>query len=99
MAADELAVHDWHTQPAVVQALVLAAREDPAATVRAGCVRVLVRMKAATPAVITALQGMKDDQDERVRKEVAAALPALDAIAAKHTDSAVQPAGLRRVGP
>jgi hypothetical protein len=42
---------------------------------------------------------MKDDQDERVRKEVAAALPALDAIAAKHADSAVQPAGMQRVSP
>src|SRR5262249_47893682 len=38
LAADQLARLDWKTQPQIVSALLLGAREDQAATVRAGCV-------------------------------------------------------------
>jgi hypothetical protein len=73
-AADNLATRDWHTSPAVVDTLVKAAQEDPAATVRAACVRGLARMEVNTVPVHNALQALQTDQDPRVRREVEQAL-------------------------
>jgi hypothetical protein len=67
LAADDLAVCNWKTQPQVVQALMATASKDPAATVRAGCVRSLTKMGAATAPVIAAVQSLKNDPDPRVR--------------------------------
>jgi hypothetical protein len=69
-AADRLGSAENRTQREVVDALVLGAKEDPAATVRAACVRALTRMKADGPAVAAALRELSKDGDERVRREV-----------------------------
>jgi hypothetical protein len=73
-AADSLTAVDWRNNPQVVQVLLTAAREDAAATVRAGCVQCLVKMNVNTPPVVAALQGMKNDSDPRVRHEIEQAL-------------------------
>lgn len=86
-AAENLARHDARAHPDVIDALVTAAKEDPAATVRAGCVRCLAKMKASSPAVVSAVQALKADSDARVRDEVERALPVLS------TSPSVQPAG------
>jgi hypothetical protein len=94
MAAEQLSFCDWRRQPAVLAALVASARSDPAATVRAGCVRVLVRIKAAeTPEVMAMLRDLRNDKDERVRQEVAKALPPA-AGTANATDATVHPVGV-----
>jgi hypothetical protein len=87
-AADSLAMTDWRTHPQVVQALVTAAKEDPAATVRAGCVRCLAKMNVNTVPVVTAVQALRTDTDPRVRQEAEQALSKLGA-----SPSMVQPAG------
>jgi hypothetical protein len=76
-AADQLAECDWKLNTPVVDAMVTAAREDPAATVRAGCVRCLGRMHANTVPVVMAVQSLKADADPRVRTEVQEALATL----------------------
>jgi hypothetical protein len=87
-AADSLAMVDWRTHPQVVQALMTAAKEDPAATVRAGCVRCLAKLNVNTMPVVTAVQALRSDTDPRVRQEAEQALSKLGA-----SQSAVQPAG------
>jgi HEAT repeat protein len=77
LAADALSRQDWRAHPEVVQGLLTAAREDPAPTVRAGCVHALAQMHINTLPVISAVQALKADADPRVRAEVEQALPAL----------------------
>lgn len=89
-AAESLATVDWRSNPHIVQALVTAAKDDPAATVRAGCVRCLAKMNVNTAPVLTVIQGLKTDADPRVRQEVDIAL---DMLSPGHTTSTVQPAG------
>src|SRR5262249_49613587 len=67
-AASRLAEFDARTQPAVVDVLVRAAKEDPAAIVRAACVRSLARMGVASQVAAT-LQALKSDADPRVAQE------------------------------
>jgi hypothetical protein len=93
-AAEYLARQDWRTQPQVVQGLVTAAREDPAATVRAGCVRALAQMKVNTLPVVSVVQSLKADTDPRVRQEVEEALPALGVALEAHPDANIRPASL-----
>jgi hypothetical protein len=57
--------------------LTQAAREDPAATVRAACVRGLVKLNVHTEPVLATLRTLKSDQDARVRQEADAALVVL----------------------
>jgi hypothetical protein len=76
-AADKLATYDWRTHNTVVQALVTAAGKDPAATVRAACVRALGKMNVTTVPVITTIQALKSDHDLRVRQEVEQTLAVL----------------------
>jgi HEAT repeat protein len=66
-AAESLAATDWRANPEVVPALVQAARDDTAATVRTACVRRLVDMRLTTPKVVETLQALKADPDPRVR--------------------------------
>jgi hypothetical protein len=73
-AASSLATVDWRANPQVVDALLLSAKEDPAATVRAGAIRALGKMNANTTTVVTTLQGLKNDIDPRVRQDVEQAL-------------------------
>jgi len=73
-AADQLIAGEGRNNPQVMQALVTGAREDPAPTVRAGCVRCLVKMKAADPGTVATLMALKSDHDIRVRHEAEEAL-------------------------
>jgi HEAT repeat protein len=77
MAVDQLLRCDWRQQPEVLDAVVKAARTDPAAVVRAACVRALGKMKANTVPVVATVTALKDDPDIRVRQEVEQALPLL----------------------
>jgi HEAT repeats len=63
--------------PQVVDALVAAARNDPAATVRAACVRCLAKMRVNTAPAVMTIQGLKADPDPRVRSAVDQALTSL----------------------
>ncbi len=90
-AAGRLATLDWRMHSEVVQALTTAARQDPAATVRAACVRSLGSMKVNTMPVISTLQALKTDGDPRVLHEVE---QALSVLAPEPGSSAVQPAKL-----
>jgi hypothetical protein len=92
-AAEELARQDGQSQPQVVGGLVRAAREDPAGTVRAACVRALARMKVNSPAVLEAMQALKEDRDALVREEVNGALTALAAPSVGRNDSGIQRVG------
>jgi hypothetical protein len=78
-AAENLATVDWRMHPQVVQTLLTAAKEDPAATVRATCVRSLANMKANTAPVITMVRSLTSDTDPRVRKEAERAVSVLGA--------------------
>jgi hypothetical protein len=77
MAAVKLSKLDWKANEPVVQALVSSASQDPAATVRASCVRSLAKMKCNTMPVVAALQNLKGDADPRVQQEVEQALAML----------------------
>lgn len=90
-AAESLAKCDCKAHPEVVDALVLAAREDPAATVRSACVRCLGKVSANSPGVTTALQALRTDTDPQVRQ---AADEVLGGDGSTKSDAAkVQPAG------
>jgi hypothetical protein len=77
MAVDSLARCDWRNQPAIVESLMKAAKLDPAATVRAACVRTLARLKVNTVPVVAAISSLRNDPDIRVRNEVEQALAVL----------------------
>jgi hypothetical protein len=92
-AASNLASFDCHSHPQVVQALLTAAKADPAATVRAGCVYSLSRMGVTSEPVRTLLQQLKSDTDPRVRHEADLALVRLAPAQQPGTErNAVQPA-------
>lgn len=76
-AAEHLSEVNWHSQPQVVASLMKAAREDPAATVRAACVHALAQMKVNTPGAVALVRDLKSDRDPRVRQEAEEALSAL----------------------
>jgi hypothetical protein len=78
-AAENMAAVDWHTHPQVVQALTTAAKEDPAPSVRASCVRCLANMKVNTVPVVAVVRGLKTDSDPRVRQEAERAMSVLAA--------------------
>lgn len=69
-AAMSLASVDVRQVPQAVDALVAAARNDGAATVRAACVQSLARMNVGAPVLQPVLEALKDDADPRVRMEV-----------------------------
>jgi hypothetical protein len=91
MAAVKMSKLDWKTNDAAVHALVTAACQDPAATVRVGCVRALAKMKCNTMPVVSAIQSLKADSDARVQQEVEQALAVL---ASGQSASPSQPAPL-----
>jgi hypothetical protein len=74
MAADALSGFQRLEDPTIVPALLRAATEDPAATVRASCVHGLAKMNANTSDVVSALMNLKADPDVCVRREVNQAL-------------------------
>ncbi|MBX9679986.1 MAG: hypothetical protein K2X38_14585 [Gemmataceae bacterium] len=69
-AAQTLATYDHRNHPQVLQALCTTARQDPAATVRAGCVYSLSRLNIQGEPVLGTLQTLRTDTDPRVRQEV-----------------------------
>jgi hypothetical protein len=89
-AVETLATMDWRTHPQIFDALLTAAREDPAATVRSCCVRCLSAMNVSPSILAMTLQSLKNDRDPRVRHEVEQALSKLPQ---KQTGSDVVPAG------
>jgi hypothetical protein len=78
-AADCLATVDGRSNPQVVQSLLAAAREDPAATVRASCIRNLARMNVPPQMVLTALQSLKADPHPLVQQAIDQAVARLGA--------------------
>ena len=70
MAAEQLGQYALRANGEIVLTLVQCAKNDPAPTVRAACIRSLARMKINTIEAMDFLNGMKTmDQDPRVRKE------------------------------
>jgi len=74
MAAEALSEFHQQQDPTVVPALLRAAADDPAGTVRAACVHGLVKMNANSSEVVGVLMNLKADPDHRVRHEVHQAL-------------------------
>jgi hypothetical protein len=68
-AAESLATADWTACPLVVPALLKAAREDKAPTVRVACIRCIGRLNANTVPVIRALHEIRKDSDPVVARE------------------------------
>jgi hypothetical protein len=69
-----LANLDWRAYPQVLPALLTAASQDPAATVRVACAECLSRMNTGAPQVRTTLEALRNDSDPRVRQAAAQAL-------------------------
>jgi hypothetical protein len=76
VAAGEL-VPACHTRPDAVAALVRAAQNDPAPTVRACCCRHLGELRVKTPECLAALQACAADAEPVVRGEASNALAEL----------------------
>ncbi len=92
-AADSLASQRGsQSQAQVVSALISAAKDDPAPTVRAGCVRAIAQLQITSTPAVAALQALKNDPDARVRREVELALPVLTAGQPTPLDASVRPA-------
>jgi hypothetical protein len=66
-AVYQLTGFDWRAYPQIAAALVRGAAQDPAPTVRVGCVMTLMRMNVATQPVMGVLQNLRTDADPRVR--------------------------------
>jgi hypothetical protein len=73
-AVNNLSCYDGPSNPQAVQAVVAAARQDPAPLVRAACIRCLVRMNVNTWPVLSAVQALTGDADPRVKHEADRAL-------------------------
>ena len=74
MAAEQLSELDWRERPYIVECLTRAAKEDPAASVRAACVHALAHLEANTTKVVAAVRDLKNDGDPHVRQEAEEAL-------------------------
>jgi len=92
-AVEGLAKMDWRSNPVIVKAILQAAKDDPAATVRAGCVRCLAKMKVASEEVVQGVQGLKYDTDPRVRHEFEEAMHVLAPSTMSMDRQGLQPAG------
>ena len=82
LAAGYLASCDVRANPQITPALLEAAKIDPAATVRAGCVTNLMRLNVTTVAYRSVLEELRTDADPRVREAVEAAIVRLGHVAA-----------------
>jgi hypothetical protein len=94
-AAIKLSELDWRHQSIIVDSLVQSAKDDPAASVRAGCVHGLAKMNVGTQPVIALLNSLCSDPDSRVQHEASEALAKLAPKKAPSlmADPAIQPAG------
>jgi hypothetical protein len=85
-----LARFDWRQNPHVVQGLLVAAKEDPAPSVRAACIRALAEMNVPLAMIRRELEPLQSDSDPRVRQ---AAQQALSGAGVAHVSaSAATPA-------
>jgi hypothetical protein len=73
-AAMNLASQDLRMHAEILTALLTAARQDSAPTVRAACIHGLARQRVNGEAFLTCLNALKKDSDPRVRLEVDQAL-------------------------
>jgi HEAT repeat protein len=87
-AAELLGSLDWRGHPEAVDLLVDRARQDPAPTVRAECVRSLGRMRANTLPVVEVVKALQSDEDPYVRHEADDAYAALTGAAPKAAGAA-----------
>jgi hypothetical protein len=69
-AAQSLAALDERLHSLVAPLLLQAATQDPAGSVRAGCVHYLARLSVAPQTYLPTLQTLRNDSDPRVRQEV-----------------------------
>ncbi len=97
LAAEKLASFDPKQADGAVQALAQAVREDPAAMVRATCVRALARMRANTSPARSAIEAAKHDADPRVRTAADEAMSVLLPADAKPSAPATLPQTLQPV--
>ena len=89
-AAQTLAACDLQANPQIVTALAESARKDPAGSVRAGCVCCLIRMTVPANEVMGTLVALQNDNDVRVRDQVAQAMTHMGHTPAADR-SAIQP--------
>ena len=73
-AAQQLINFEWRANPQILYALLQSASQDPAVSVRAGCVYCLGRTQASVEPVLGALNAMRNDTEPRVRQAVEQAL-------------------------
>lgn len=94
-AAEALAALDCRTYPQVFEALLAAAKDDPAPTVRATSVRCLSSLTIPPTVLAMTLQTLRADADPRVRFEAEQGLARLPqpAQVGNSNSSGVQPAG------
>jgi hypothetical protein len=90
-SADYLAKLDWRAHPQVLPALLAAAKEDPAPTVRAACTLCLGRMSVNPELVSGTLQGLKADPDAGVRQAAEETLAHFTPAAGPAPTPAIQP--------
>ena len=88
---------DMKKRPEVVACLVDAAQVDPAANVRAACVRSLIRLEANTPEVVAVLRNLRSDRDAVVRKEVEKVRLPAAAAPVSVQDNAIQPVSAKGI--
>jgi hypothetical protein len=87
-AVDRLTHFDWRVHPQIAEALLLAARDDPAPMVRTASIRALVKIHAGTTYVAQALLKLKsEDKDPQVRQEAEKAIAAFAPGGAAATDA------------
>lgn len=73
-AVETMASINGRDRPEVVAALLTAASQDPAGSVRAACVRSLAQLHLRTQQVVTAFQMLQGDIDPQVRHEATVAM-------------------------
>jgi hypothetical protein len=89
-----LGSYDGQSNPQAVQAVIVAARQDPAPMVRAACIRCLVRMNVNTWQVLDAVQALKGDTDPRVKREADQAMARLVPTGPTTAEMMAPPAGV-----
>lgn len=89
-----LAALDLRAQPEILEALLNAARKDPAPSVRAGCIQCVARQNVAAQPVLQTLQTLKSDPDPRVRNDAEQALIRLTGSYSTLPAAPIQPVNL-----
>jgi hypothetical protein len=78
LAAMSLTLSEHHKSPEVVTALMTSCKTDPAATVRATCVRCLFRLSVESPQVIPIIADRQSDKNVEVQKIAKLAMEELE---------------------